>query len=185
MLHESGHLGSKPASTPLDSNIKLHKDDAEPYTDHNSYRRLIGRLLYLTNTRPDITFVVQQLSQHINSPTVTHFNSACRVLIRFLKGSPGRGLFFPRNSILQLFGFSDADWPNCLDTRKFITGYCFFLGSALVSWRTKKHQTMSRSSSEAEYRALSTATCELQWLLFLLNDLGIKCDRVPALYCDN
>lgn len=86
---------------------------------------------------------------------------------------------------MQLFGFFDADWANCIDSRKSITGYCFFLGSFLVSWRTKNQQTVSRSSSEAEYRALSTTTCELQWLLFLLDELKVKSIRVPALYCDN
>ncbi|GAU22921.1 hypothetical protein TSUD_326940 [Trifolium subterraneum] len=77
------------------------------------------------------------------------------------------------------------DWANCLDSRRSTSGYCFFLGSSLVSWRAKKQNTVSRSSSEAEYRALSFASCELQWLLFLLRDLGLQCTRAPVLYCDN
>ena len=106
-------------------------------------------------------------------------------VLRYLKGSPGRGLFFPRDTSLQLFGFSDADWGGCPDTRRSISGFCFFLGSSLVSWKAKKQQTVSRSSSEAEYRALGSATCELQWLTFLLQDLHICCSKPAALYCDN
>lgn len=86
---------------------------------------------------------------------------------------------------MQLFGFSDADWAGCLDSRKSITGYCFFIGSSLVSWRAKKQQTVSRSSSEAEYRALSISSCELQWILYIVNDLRVNCDRPPVIYCDN
>ncbi|PNX75793.1 retrovirus-related Pol polyprotein from transposon TNT 1-94 [Trifolium pratense] len=184
LLKDTGLIGSKPAPTPLDHSTKIHQDSSAAYEDIGGYRRLIGKLLYLTTTRPDISFATQQLSQFLSSPTITHYDTACRV-VRYLKGTPGRGLFFPRSSSLQLLGFADADWANCLDTRRSTSGYCFFLGNSLISWRAKKQNTVSRSSSEAEYRALSTAACELQWLLFLLRDLGVSCARAPALYCDN
>ena len=169
LLHESGLLGAKLAKTPLDHSTRLHQDEGKPYEDVASYRRLIGKLLYLNNTRPDITFATQQLSQFLSKPSMTHYNAACRV-VKYLKGSPGRGLFFPRKPEIQLLGFSDVDWGGCLDSRRSISGYCFFLGASLISWRAKKQQTVSRSSSEAEYRALSTAAYELQWLLYLLHD---------------
>ena len=126
LIKDSGLLGSKPVSTPFDPSIKLHQDKSAAYTDISTYRRLIGRLLYLTTTRPYITFIVQQLSQFLSKPTQVHYQAACRV-IRYLKGSPGRGLMFSRDSKLQIFGFSDADWAGCLDTRKSVTGMCFFL----------------------------------------------------------
>jgi hypothetical protein len=184
LLKDSGHLGSKPANTPLDTSIKLHNDTGPMYTDLSSYRRLVGRLLYLNTTRPDISFATQQLSQFMHAPTVTHFNAACRVL-RYLKNNPGQGILFSRDSELQLTGYSDADWAGCMDTRKSISGYCFFIGKSLISWRAKKQATVSRSSSEAEYRALSSAACELQWLIYLLSDLQIRLDKTPTLYCDN
>ncbi|GAU46782.1 hypothetical protein TSUD_351810 [Trifolium subterraneum] len=184
LLKDTGLLGSKPAPTPLDPSIKLHQDSSPAYDDVGGYRRLIGKLLYLTTTRPDISFAIQQLSQFLSSPTTTHFDTACRV-VRYLKGSPGRGLFFPRQSPLQLLGFADADWANCADTRRSTSGYCFFIGSSLISWRAKKQNTVSRSSSEAEYRSLSFASCELQWIVYLLKDLSIDCERPPVLYCDN
>ncbi|MCH84640.1 retrovirus-related Pol polyprotein from transposon TNT 1-94, partial [Trifolium medium] len=184
LLKDSGLLASKPATTPLDPAVKLHNDDGKLYEDISAYRRLIGRLLYLTNTRPDISFAIQQLSQFLHKPTMVHYNAACRV-VRYLKHNPGRGLLFSRHSDLQLLGFSDADWAGCIDTRRSTTGYCFFLGSSLVSWKAKKQLTVSRSSSEAEYRALSTATCELIWLLFLMKDLNMHCSKPPVIYCDS
>jgi hypothetical protein len=184
LLKDSGFLGSKPASTPLDPAVKLHNDAGKLYEDIPTYRRLVGRLLYLTNTRPDISFAVQQLSQFLHKPTMAHYNAACRV-IRYLKHNPGRGLLFPRQSDLQLLGFSDADWAGCIETRRSVTGYCFFLGSSLISWKAKKQLTISRSSSEAEYRALSSSTCELIWLTFLMKDLNIVCSKPPVIYCDS
>jgi hypothetical protein len=184
LLHDTGLLGAKPAKTPLDPSVKLHQDKAKPFTDISGYRRLVGKLLYLTTTRPDIAFVTQQLSQFLTCPTHTHYDTACRV-VRYLKNSPGKGLFFRRDSTLQLLGFTDADWAGCVDTRRSTSGYCFFLGSSLISWRAKKQHTVARSSSEAEYRALSFAACELQWLVYLLTDLGVSCVKPPVLYCDN
>jgi hypothetical protein len=184
LLNDSGLLGSKPASTPLDPSVKLHHDDGKPFEDIGQYRRLIGKLLYLTNTRPDIAYATQQLSQFLHKPTMTHYKAACRV-IRYLKHNPGRGLIFHRNSDMQLLGYSDADWAGCIDTRRSTSGYCFFLGSSLISWKAKKQLTVSKSSSEAEYRALSTATCELMWLQYLLKDLQVECCKLPVLFCDN
>jgi len=161
LLEDSGFLNSKPISTPSDPSIKLYNDGLEPYPDIPAYRRLIGRLLYLNTTRPNITFITQQLSQFLSNPTHTHFHVATRVL-RYLKSSPGRGIFFPINATFQLQGFSDADWAGYRDTKRSISGQCFFLGKSLIYWRTKKQLTVSRSSSEAEYRALAAASCELQ-----------------------
>jgi hypothetical protein len=184
LLEDTGLLASKLVSTPLDPSIKLHQDNGEPYEDITQYRRLIGRLLYLTTTRPDITLATQHLSQFLNAPTITHYNAACRVL-RYLKSNPGYGLLFPRNSEIQILGYADADWAGCIDTRKSTSGYCFFIGTSLISWRAKKQQTIARSSSEAKYRSLASAVCELQWLLYLLNDLNVTCSRPPVLYCDS
>ncbi|GAU22432.1 hypothetical protein TSUD_123190 [Trifolium subterraneum] len=184
LLKDSGLLGSKPASTPLDPAVKLHIDDSKPYENVSLYRRLIGKLLYLCNTRPDISFATQQLSQFLHKPSVNHYHAACRV-IRYLKHNPGRGLLFPRKSDIQLLSFSDSDWAGCLDTRKSTSGYCFFLGSSLISWKAKKQTTVSRSSSEAEYRALSSATCELIWLTYLMDDLKVQCSKLPVIYCDS
>jgi hypothetical protein len=184
LLNDSGNLATKPATTPCDPSTKLTNEGSTPYSDHTAYRRLIGRLIYLTHTRPDITFSVQQLSQYVSQPLESHFHAANRVL-RYLKSAPSQGLFFPASTSLQLSGFADSDWACCLDTRKSITGYCVFLGSALVSWKSKKQSTVSRSSSEAEYRALASLSCEIQWLHYLLADLHIPIKSPSSVYCDN
>jgi len=93
--------------------------------------------------------------------------------LRYLKTNPGLGLFFPRNSEAQLLGYVDEKWEGCIDSRRSTIGLCFFLGSSLISWRAKKQETVSIFSSQSEYKALSTATCELQWLLYILKDLNI------------
>jgi len=93
--------------------------------------------------------------------------------------------FFPTESSLHLKAFSDSDWASCLTTRHSVTGFCIFLGSSLVSWRSKKQTTVSRSSSKAEYRALASTTCELQWLTYLLQDLQISFIQPSLLYCDS
>jgi hypothetical protein len=184
LITDSGLLGSKPVTTPSDPSVKLHADSSHALEDISSYRRLVRRLLYLNATRPDITFISQQLSQFLSAPTTCHCNAATRV-IRYLKSCPGHNIFFPRDSSLHLVGFSDADWAGCKDTRCSISGQCFFLGKSLISWRTKKQLTVSRSSSEAEYRALAAATCELQWILYLFRDLHVTTIKPPVLYCDN
>jgi hypothetical protein len=146
LLNDSGLLGSKPAATPLDPSVKLHNDDGKLFKDISLYRRLVGKLLYLTNTRPDIAYATQDLSQFLHKPTMTHYKATCRV-IRYLKHNLGRGIMFHRNSDIQLLGYSDADWAGCLDTRRSTSGYCFFLGTSLISWKAKKQITISKSSS--------------------------------------
>ena len=118
------------------------------------------------------------------NPTMKHFKAAMRV-VRYLEGSPGKGILFSWNSKVQLLGFSNADWGGCIDTKRSISGYCFFLGHSLVSWKAKKQHTVARCSAEAEYRALASATCKLQWLVYLLRDLHIQCTQPAALYCNN
>ncbi|CAL1377054.1 unnamed protein product [Linum trigynum] len=110
---------------------------------------------------------------------------AVQHVFRYLKSKPTQGLVFKTNSSLQLKGYSDADWVACPDTRKSLTGYCTFLGDSLITWRTKKQQTVSRSSSEAEYMSLAMLSCEMVWLKQLLLKMGIDHTSPAALFCDN
>ncbi|CAL0323017.1 unnamed protein product [Lupinus luteus] len=165
-------------------NTHLAKCDSEPFSDPALYRQIVGRLLYLTNTRPDLSFAIQQLSQFMAAPTVNHYKAMTRVL-RYIKGTPGQGLYYPTTSSIHIKGFSDSDWATCPDTRKSVSGFCMFLGDSLISWKSKKQTTVSRSSSESEYRALAIASCEVQWLTYLLTDFQAIFKQHALLYCDN
>ena len=148
------------------------------------YRRLVGSLVYLTVTRPDISYVVHQVSQYLSAPRSTHYAAVLRIL-RYLKGTLFHGLFYSAQSPLVLRAFSDADWAGDPTDRRSTTGYCFLLGSSLISWRSKKQTFVARSSTEAEYRALADTTSELLWLRWLLKDLGVSTSSATPLYCDN
>jgi len=177
-------LASAPVSTPMNFSKRITATDETPLADPTPYRRLVGRLIYLTNTRPDITHVVHQLSQHVAAPTHTHHQASLRVL-RYLKSNPAQGILLAADSEIKLKGFSDADWAGCPDTRRSVMGYIVYLGHSPIAWRSKKQNTVSRSSSEAEYRALASTTCELQWILYLLNNLRIEHSQPALLFCDN
>ncbi|KAG7564815.1 Retrotransposon Copia-like N-terminal [Arabidopsis suecica] len=157
LLESVGLLGCKPVSTPMDSTVQLTTESGDLLPDATVYRALIGKLLYLTITRADITFAVHKLSQFLSQPRTLHLEAAHRI-IRYLKGDPGRGLFYSAQSDLRLQAFSDADWGTCQDTRRSTTGFCVFLGTSLLSWKSKKQPTASRSSAESEYRALADTT---------------------------
>ncbi|XP_019157998.1 PREDICTED: uncharacterized protein LOC109154723 [Ipomoea nil] len=184
ILNEAGFLGCKPASTPMVPSHILSKSNGTPLTDASTYKRLVGRLLYLTATRPDIAYSVQQLSQFVDSPSTHHITATHRVL-RYIKKAPRQGLFYPQNNDMKLNIFSNSDWASCTETRKSITGFYIFLGAALVSRRSKKQVTVSRSSSEAEYKALASTVCEAQWLITLLRDLLLTLSKPAAVFCDS
>jgi hypothetical protein len=170
IIEDFGVLGAKPVLFPMDSNLKLSQGDGELLDDPSSYCRLVGRLVYLTITRPDLSFSVQLLSQFMDSPRKPHMDTTFRVL-RYLKSSLGQGLLFPSNSSLKLKAFCDSDWAACLDTCLSVAGFCVFLGDSLISWKSKKQHTVSRSFAEAKYRSMVAVTCEITWLLGLLKDL--------------
>ena len=113
-----------------------------------------------------------------------HYEAALKIL-RYLKSAPGQGLFFPTKNNLKLSAFSNSDWPGCADSRKSITGYCTFLGDALISWKCKKQSIMAKYSFEVEYRDLAATTCEVQWRHFLLKDLSLPPFTATLIYCDN
>ncbi|KAL2239868.1 UNVERIFIED_CONTAM: Retrovirus-related Pol polyprotein from transposon RE1 [Sesamum indicum] len=184
IIADTGLQQAKAVSTPFPTGLKLCSDAGALLQAPDSYRRLVGRLLYLSFTRPDISHSVQQLSQFLNHPCDVHWNAALHV-VRYLKGCPSLGLFLPAVNSLELQGYCDADWASCSDSRRSLTGFCIFLGPALVSWKTKKQSTVSRSSAEAEYRSLAATVCELRWLSFLLADFGVPLVLPVSLFCDN
>ncbi|KAK2458167.1 putative mitochondrial protein [Trifolium repens] len=171
ILERANMMDCKPMSTSLEAKTKIGSNDTL-LDDPSHYRGLVGALQYLTLTRPDLSYSVNYVSQFMHSPTIMHLKMVRRIL-GYVKGTIDVGLHFTSNTTLDLFAFSDADWAGCPTTRRSTTGYCTFLGGNLISWCAKKQHTVSRSSTEAEYRAMANTTAELTWLTFILKDLHI------------
>ncbi|KAK1435086.1 hypothetical protein QVD17_00846 [Tagetes erecta] len=184
ILKDSGMLGCKPSAFPIEQNLKLDKGENEPKVDASRYRRLIGRLLYLQATRPDIAYAVNVLSQFVADPRNNHMEAANRVL-RYLKGTPGQGILLSREGAPVLTAYCDSDWLGCPYTRRSRTGYIVLLGGAPISWKTKKQSVVSRSSAEAEYRAMASTVSEILWIRWLLHDLQVHISSPTPLFCDN
>ena len=185
ILEEVDLLGCKPSSIPMEPSIKLVSDGKEPVIDDPaSYRKLVGKLMYLTITRPDITYAVNRLCQFTAAPKDSHMKAAYKVL-HYIKGTVGKGLFYSATSDMTLKGFTDADWASCRDTRRSTSGYCMFLGESLISWKSKKQQMASHSSAESEYRAMQYAVREIVWLVYLLEDLQVSQTKPVAFFCDS
>ena len=184
LLQEMHMLNAKPLQLPMGSHLKLSAYGGKRLSDPEVYRRLIGKLIYLTITRPDISFAVQVLSQYMHEPAEEHLAAAKHVL-RYLKSNPGQGILLSSQSMLKLARFCDSDWGSCGDSRKSTTGFCILLGHSPISWKVKKQTVVARSSAEAEYRAMATTCCEIVWLLTLFKDLGITNLAPVTLACDN
>ncbi|XP_016576395.1 uncharacterized mitochondrial protein AtMg00810-like [Capsicum annuum] len=175
LISKVGLTGSKPSDTPLEFNHKLTSVEYDNFvkTDQTSddtllqdkgcNHRIVGRLLYLTMARPDLAFVVQLLSQHMHDPKMSHLKKTTR-MIKYIKGTVGLGLFMPVDDKKELTTFCDFDWASCVETRKSVSFYVVELGDALISWKFKKQQTVSRSSAEAEFRSMTSTVAEITWL---------------------
>ncbi|KAK9672332.1 hypothetical protein RND81_12G093600 [Saponaria officinalis] len=172
------------ANYPMCRGLKLSTETGLLLEQPEAYRRLIGRLLYLNLTRPDISYCVQHLSQFICQPRQPHMQAALH-FVRYLKGTVNIGLFYPSDSVLDVKAYSDPDWGQCAFTSKSLSGYCVFIGSSLMSWKTKKQRTVSKSTAEAEYRIMSYTTSEIVWIVNLLKDLKVEVPLPVPLYCDN
>ncbi|GAV70146.1 hypothetical protein CFOL_v3_13644, partial [Cephalotus follicularis] len=173
LISEAGLSGAKPMNTPIEQNVKLTNEEYDVVVakngeviqndtlleDAEGYQRLVGRLIYLTITRPDICYSVPILSQFMHKPKESHMKAALRVL-RYLKREPGLGILMSSDNTLKLQAYCNSDWASCPMTRRSLTGYCIKLGESWISWKSKKQPNVSKSSAEAEYRAMALTTCE-------------------------
>jgi hypothetical protein len=173
----------KPASTPIATAPVLSTSASDSLADPTPYRSLVGALQYATFTRPDITFAVNRVCQFMHNPSSAHFVAAKRIL-RYLKGSLDKGVLFQPGP-LTLTAFTDADWAGDPVDRRSTSGITVFLGNNPITWLSKKQHTVSRSSTEAEYRSLATGAAELAWLRQVICDLGLYLASAPIMWCDN
>ncbi|XP_024964901.1 uncharacterized protein LOC112505195 [Cynara cardunculus var. scolymus] len=171
-----------PSTTPVDIVPKLSAMDAS-VADGTLYRKLALALQYLTFTRPDITYVVQQLNLFMHAPREPHFNFMKHIL-QYIKGTLDFGIHITISPRHTLTTYSDADWGGGPDSRHYTYGYCVFLGDNLVSWSSNRQPTISRSSAEAEYRGVANAVAESCWIRNILLELHDPIQR-SMIYFDN
>ncbi|XP_071729406.1 uncharacterized mitochondrial protein AtMg00810-like [Rutidosis leptorrhynchoides] len=183
IIERAGLTGCHPCRTPVETSSKL--GTAGPSVpDPTFYRSLAGAIQYLTFTRPDICYAVQQICLFMHDPREQHMSALKRIL-RYLQGTLDHGLQLYASSPTSLTAYSDADWAGCPSTRRSTSGYCVFLGSNLLSWSSKRQMTPSRSSAEAEYRGVANAVAETCWLRNLLRELHCSLFSATLVYCDN
>lgn len=171
-----------PVDTPLEMNVKFQRD-GDLLPNSTLYRQLVGSLNYFTLTQPYISFV-QQVSQFMQSSRHLNLVVVCRI-IQYLLGSSDRGLFYPVGSPFRLIAFSDADEAGYPDTRHFITDWCMFLDDSLISWKSKKQDRVSKSSTKSKYQAMSVACSEIVWLRGLLAEIGFPQSSPTLLHADS
>ena len=150
LLTDTCFINCQLAKTPIEVNHKLTLNKDEQETDIGNYQRLIGRLIYLAHTRPDISYVVNTLSQFMHSPRISHLQAAHRVL-RYLKGTAGWGLHFKHQGMMSWDTYTDFDFASSIVDHRSTTEYCVFLAGNLVTWRSKKQEVVACSSTEAEF----------------------------------
>ncbi|XP_057969405.1 secreted RxLR effector protein 161-like [Malania oleifera] len=162
----------------------LHKDDGGKKVNNTLYKQIVGRLMYLTATRPDIMHVVSVISSYMECPTKIHLLAAKRIL-RYLQGTKEFGLFFKRGEKLYLFGFTDSDYAEDSDDCKSTSRYVFMLGTRAISWSSKKQPIVTLSTTEAEFVAATACARQAIWLKKILEDLQFREDGPTLIYCDN
>ncbi|KAL0553890.1 hypothetical protein IC582_007794 [Cucumis melo] len=184
LLTETGMLGCRPADTPIEFNYKLGNSRDQVPVDKEQYQRLVGKLIYLSHTHPNNSFVVSTVSQFMQAPYEEHMEAVKRIL-RYLKTTPGKGLMFRKTDKKTIETYTDSDWAGSVVDRKSTSDYCTFVWGNFVTWRSKKQNVVARSSAEAEYRPMSLGICEEIWLQKVLFDLHQECETPLKLFCDN
>ena len=185
ILKRFGLEDSLPYDTPLPTNLKLSPDDEkDPEVDPTLYRAMIGSLMYLTASRPDIMFSVCLCARYQSTPKESHLKAVKRIF-RYLKGTPKLGLWYPAEGGLDLMAYADADFGGCRMNRKSTSGGAQLLGNRLVSWQCKKQVAVSLSTCEAEYIAASSCCAQVLWIQQQMRDYGLNFTRTPILVDNN
>ncbi|GKA05798.1 retrovirus-related pol polyprotein from transposon TNT 1-94 [Tanacetum coccineum] len=182
-LKKYGMESSDPVDTPMVEKSKLDEDTQGKAVDPTHYRGMIGTLMYLTASRPDLTFVVCMCARYQAKPTEKHLHAVKRIF-KYLRGTVNRGLWYPKDSSIALTAYADADHVGCQDTRRSTSGCMQLLGDRLVSWSSKRQKSAAISSTEAEYIAMSGCCAQILWMRSQLTDYGLGFNKIP-MYCDN
>jgi hypothetical protein len=173
-----------PVKNPVVPGHKLNKDEDGVRIDSTLYKQIVGSLMYLTATRPDITFVVSLISRYMEHPTEMHLQAAKRVL-RYVKGTSNLGVFYKKEGNQELLGYTDSDYAGDQNDRKSTSGYVFLMSSGAVSWSSKKQPVVTLSTTEAEFISAAYSACQVVWLRRILKELCHDQSKSTVVYCDN
>ncbi|GAA0174956.1 transmembrane signal receptor [Lithospermum erythrorhizon] len=187
LLKKANMLNYKPVSTPMSTSTSPDDTsigDSFASVDPTLYRQLVGSLQYLTLTRLDLSYAVNRVCQHMHAPTAEHFGLVKRIL-RYVKSTIALGLIITPSRDFTIQAFSDADWAGFSSDRRSTGGYAVYLGSNIVSRQSKKQRTVTRSSTESEYKALANCSAEISWLVPLFGELHFSPSKSPILWCNN
>ena len=174
----------KRAFTSLPIHLKLSALGGDLLEDPTPCRSLVRKLNILTNTRPDLAYAIQTLSQFMQKPRSSHWQALHHTL-SYVSHTCGQGIFLRASNKITIQAFSASDWGSCIDSRRSVTGYLIMLGQSAISWKSKKQNIVSRSSSEAEYRAMASTAAEITWIVRLIEELSLTNLRPITLHCDN
>jgi hypothetical protein len=169
-------VGCKPISVPLNQNGKLSADAGEVLEDATMYTKIVGSLIYMTITRPDLNYTFGLENQFMQVPRKPHLDGL-RHILRYVSTTADYGLFYEASTELQVHGYMDADWVSSISDKRSTSSFMFSFGSVAVTWNNKKQLTVALLSTEAEYRDVAMVACEVAWLRKLFGDLGLHVDR--------
>ncbi|KAL6287822.1 hypothetical protein ACE6H2_012212 [Prunus campanulata] len=184
LLDRFGLKDCKSVSTPLVATDKLQREDGSEAADEGLYRKIVGSLLYLTATRPDIMFPASLLARYMHNPSKKHYGAAKRVL-RYIQGTIDFGIEYVTGKSALLIGYCDSDWSGSEEDMKSTSGYAFSFGSGAFSWASVKQHSVALSTAEAEYVSAAEATSQAIWLRFVLEDFGEEQAAATTVFCDN
>ena len=184
IMKKYGMEDLKPVCTPMVTGCSLNTNDDLAVVHQPTYRSMIGSLLYLTGTRPNIMHVVGIVGRFQENLKEAHLQAVKRIF-KYLQGTQNYGLWYPRDTDLTLHAYTDADWAGSMDDRKSTSGGAFFMGSRLVSWFSKKQSSISLSTAKEEYVAAASCCTQLLWMMQILQDFKTNCTQTISILCDN
>ena len=184
LLAETGMIDFKPAETPIVAHHGLQMIKGGKLVDRGQYQGIVEKLIYFAHTRPDIAYAFGIVSRFMHQPHTHHMRAVMRIL-RYLKGTSSKGIFYRKNGHLDLLAYTDANWAADRDDRKSTSRYFTLVGGNLITWKSKKQKVVSLSSAEAEFRGIAKGITEIIWIKKLLSELHFPQKKACNLFCDN
>jgi hypothetical protein len=184
ILERFGMENSNAVCSPMVTGTKLSKHDTGNKVDPTQFKQIIGSLMYLTATRPDLMFAVNMIARFMEHPVESHMMAAKRIL-RYIKGTLELGILYKKGEQADLIAYSDSDYGGDIDDRKSTSGYVFMLGSGAVAWSSRKQPIVTLSTTEAEFIAAAHCVCQGIWLKRILDNIGLKQKQCLTVLCDN